>query len=630
MAKPVLHIEKVKGAGSLEGRAAHNARSIRTPNADPAKTHQNHWLVGSAGANIRAVWTERLTELGIDTGRLRADAVEAYEVLLSASADFFRPDDPAVAGSYQPERMEAFQQTAMAFMRDEFGDDLVISAVVHLDESTPHVQLFVLPVMRPDPTAATKKRREARLSAKEFMSRQRVGELQESWDKRLQALNLGVEGRQVGARIPHQPIKKYYAALAEAKKQAPGPGAFEPRPPPKASLMEGAEAREKRTKTWQREEARRLAAVSDSLVQSAARARLAQDEAAVARQKVEMQASAIRNLKAELAQAKTQVADAKAEAARVRPLSVVEVARALNYEGEIAPKENAIDLVKRVGELTFNEAVTWLAQVFPNKAGQVGGSVAAAYERQIKQAVEAEPVLTKQERFVERIVAEQLDALSATQYRLTALRPSLVEPNNPRRAIAENLCKDDEDDEGSEKLLDAQGVRRRIRQLIKLAMQGCSIVVTPISVFQRFILLDGVKEDELAQMRQEGLAPAVVVETKRDSFDVMFKTPRIEGDSEESFGDAFRFLNRGKKDPRATGLEHPMRLAGLPNRKAWNEPPDDGHLFVRLIEASNRMCGKLVEFAQGLGLIAEAEISAVEAVKVEAAAGRMRRSRHQA
>ena len=160
-------------------------------------------------------------------------------------------------------------------------------------------------------------------------------------------------------------------------------------------------------------------------------------------------------------------------------------------------------------------------------------------------------------------------------------------------------------------------------------MQGCSIVVTPISAFQRFILLNGVKEDELAQMRQEGLAPAVVVETTRDNFEVMFKTPRIEGDSEESFKDAFRFLNRGKRDPRVTGLEHPMRLAGLPNRKAWNEPPDDGHLFVRLIEASNRMCGQLVEFAQGLGLVAKAEISAVEAAKARVEAGGRQRSRHQ-
>lgn len=113
MAKPILHIEKVKGKRSLEGRAAHNARSIQTPNADPTKTHLNRWLVGSPGADIRAVWTERLTELGIDTGRLRADAVEAYELLLSASADFFRPDDPAVAGSYRLERVDVFQQTAV-------------------------------------------------------------------------------------------------------------------------------------------------------------------------------------------------------------------------------------------------------------------------------------------------------------------------------------------------------------------------------------------------------------------------------------------------------------------------------------------------------------------------------------
>ena len=64
---------------------------------------------------------------------------------MSASPVYFRPDNPEQYGHYDPARLEPWLDASMSWLQKKYGDRL-ISAVLHLDEATPHLQFLILPL----------------------------------------------------------------------------------------------------------------------------------------------------------------------------------------------------------------------------------------------------------------------------------------------------------------------------------------------------------------------------------------------------------------------------------------------------------------------------------------------------
>ena len=62
MAAPmtVLRIAKLKSWGCIGGAGEHNMRTRPTPNADPARSHLNRYLVGSPDDDLPAVVRARI------------------------------------------------------------------------------------------------------------------------------------------------------------------------------------------------------------------------------------------------------------------------------------------------------------------------------------------------------------------------------------------------------------------------------------------------------------------------------------------------------------------------------------------------------------------------------------------
>ncbi len=85
-----------------------------------------------------------------DCPRVRSDSVRIVETLITASHDFF-------AGMNIRE-VRAFFQHAVDFLKDELGEDRIVSAVVHMDEKTPHMHLSFVPITK-----------DGRLSAKDII-----------------------------------------------------------------------------------------------------------------------------------------------------------------------------------------------------------------------------------------------------------------------------------------------------------------------------------------------------------------------------------------------------------------------------------------------------------------------------
>ena len=145
----ILRFAKYKGPeiGHIE---SHNERTkekyASNPDVDTSRSHLNFHLV-TPQRKYRAEAEKQIAEAGC---RTRSDSVRVVEALVTASPEFFK-------GKKKGE-IKAYFQEALGFIREHQDPKTIISAVVHMDEKTPHMHLSFAPL-----TA------DGRLSAKEIV-----------------------------------------------------------------------------------------------------------------------------------------------------------------------------------------------------------------------------------------------------------------------------------------------------------------------------------------------------------------------------------------------------------------------------------------------------------------------------
>ena len=101
--------------------------------------------------------------------RTRKDSVMMVETLITASPEFMN--------SLPPEEQKAYFQTALDFISERVGKQNILSAVVHMDERTPHMHLCFVP-LTPD----------NKLSAKSILGNQKsLSEWQTAYHERMSA-----------------------------------------------------------------------------------------------------------------------------------------------------------------------------------------------------------------------------------------------------------------------------------------------------------------------------------------------------------------------------------------------------------------------------------------------------------
>ena len=132
----ILRFAKYKGPeiGHIE---SHNERTkekyASNPDVDTARSHLNFHLV-TPQRKYRAEAEKQIAEAGC---RTRSDSVRVVEALVTASPEFFK-------GKKKGE-IKAYFQEALDFIREHQDPKTIISAVVHMDEKTPHMHLCFCP-----------------------------------------------------------------------------------------------------------------------------------------------------------------------------------------------------------------------------------------------------------------------------------------------------------------------------------------------------------------------------------------------------------------------------------------------------------------------------------------------------
>lgn len=145
----ILRFEKHKG-GSCRALEAHHERQkekyASNPNIDMEKSKYNFHIIQPT-KYYRLEVDERIKAAGC---RTRKDSTMFVDTLITASPNFFK-------GKKQSE-MKEFFRTAVDFIANKIGMNNIFSAVVHMDEKTPHLHLCFTPITE-----------DRRLSAKDIL-----------------------------------------------------------------------------------------------------------------------------------------------------------------------------------------------------------------------------------------------------------------------------------------------------------------------------------------------------------------------------------------------------------------------------------------------------------------------------
>jgi hypothetical protein len=190
----VCRVAKLATPGNVGGAGAHIMRTRPTPNADAERTGSNRALVGARGADLPALVSARIKNHGVKT---RKNSVPAFEMILSASPEYFRPGAPEKGGTWDEKRLGAWVDASTDWLKKKYGDRLV-SAVLHLDEETPHIHAVVVPVDSKNS-----------LNCRSFLGgRKLLSDLQT--DAAQAVAHLGIERGIERSGAKHQSIKEYY------------------------------------------------------------------------------------------------------------------------------------------------------------------------------------------------------------------------------------------------------------------------------------------------------------------------------------------------------------------------------------------------------------------------------------
>ena len=213
MGYAVLHLDKAKGADS--GMSAHIERTIHPKNADPSRTHLNRELIQFPdGVTNRT----RAIQYRLDTAGLKRkianNQVRAIRILLTGTHE-------DMVQIEKEGRLDEWCQDNIDWLRKTYGADNVVSVVLHMDESTPHLHATVIPIVQSERKRKKKEeevkrtyRKKApapRLCADDVMSRANLKRYQNTYAEAMQKYGLqrGIEG----SEAQHISTHEYYRSL---------------------------------------------------------------------------------------------------------------------------------------------------------------------------------------------------------------------------------------------------------------------------------------------------------------------------------------------------------------------------------------------------------------------------------
>ena len=209
-----MHLDKA--AGNEVKMTAHIERTQMPANAVPSLTYLNEELIEfpEGVADRTAAIQHRLDTAGL-TRKIGTNQVRVIRVMLTGSHD----DMKRIADEG---RLKAWCADNLDWLRKTYGADNLVSAVLHMDEGTPHIHAAVVPIVtgerrkvREKKTDAATKRKyrvkstaRPRLCADDVMARDKLKAYQTTYAEAMS--KYGLERGIVGSEARHITTQEFY------------------------------------------------------------------------------------------------------------------------------------------------------------------------------------------------------------------------------------------------------------------------------------------------------------------------------------------------------------------------------------------------------------------------------------
>lgn len=174
----VVHMMKIK-SGAVGGIQSHNNREHEpktNPDVDMSRSEDNYDLISCD--NYKRSIKEKLSNLVESSRAVRKDAVVVCNFIVTS--------DNETMNALGAERQREFFQDSVKWFSDRYGADRVLNATVHMDETTPHLHIGVMPITQ-----------DGRLSAKAIFTKTEMKAIQTEFARDVgekYGLERGVEG----------------------------------------------------------------------------------------------------------------------------------------------------------------------------------------------------------------------------------------------------------------------------------------------------------------------------------------------------------------------------------------------------------------------------------------------------
>lgn len=174
----VVHMMKIK-SGAVGGIQSHNNREHEpktNPDVDMSRSEDNYDLISCD--NYKRSIKEKLSNLVENSRAVRKDAVVVCNFIVTS--------DNETMNALGADRQREFFQDSVKWFSDRYGADRVLNATVHMDETTPHLHIGVMPITQ-----------DGRLSAKAIFTKTEMKAIQTEFARDVGEkydLERGVEG----------------------------------------------------------------------------------------------------------------------------------------------------------------------------------------------------------------------------------------------------------------------------------------------------------------------------------------------------------------------------------------------------------------------------------------------------
>ncbi len=199
MTTTILRFEKHKNFVNIRQAGAHQHRHHKvTKNADNLRTHLNKTFIGSS--NLASDIKKRLNFL---TKQPRKNSVLAMDGILTLSPEVF------INGTKEEQyrALRTFALASKAWLVNTFGNN-VVNAVLHRDETSPHIHFTVVPIQENDLG-------QSKLNARDLFNKKTLHDFQRNFFDYMHQYFPSLQPPKYNEKATHTTLKEFYAGINE-------------------------------------------------------------------------------------------------------------------------------------------------------------------------------------------------------------------------------------------------------------------------------------------------------------------------------------------------------------------------------------------------------------------------------